>query len=271
MLSGSEQHRLVKEENLLYGIAPLRGWVKMFEYILHLSDKLELKKRTIRGITPEQKHQYEARRKSIQKSLENELGLLVDRIVLGKGTSNSGNLARRFLRNYKEVSEITSIDEESIKRLYIIMVCLSCCKELNLVAFEKYVADTATRFVDLYSWYYMPVGVHKLLIHSVVAIRKMPLPIGFFSEEALEASNKVYRRVRGTRTRKDLREHTIEDILHHMLAYSDPYLSTLCHVDRARMSLPQEAKNLLLDHNADDTDDEDEDEDVQYIHIDFDL
>lgn len=42
----------------------------------------------------------------------------------------------------------------------------------------------------------------------------MPLPIGYMSEEASEASNKIYRGARDAHTCKAQRDQTITDVLH---------------------------------------------------------
>lgn len=39
------------------------------------------------------------KKKLVQSRLWNELGLKVDKVVQGRGTSNTGNVARRFFKN----------------------------------------------------------------------------------------------------------------------------------------------------------------------------
>lgn len=50
--------------------------------------------------------------------------------------------------------------------------------EINLEKFEAYTLKTAELYVSLYSWYYMPASVHKILIHGTDVIRSALLPIG---------------------------------------------------------------------------------------------
>lgn len=92
----------------------------------------------------------------------------------------------------------------------------------------------------------MPVGVHKILIHGAQIAAVMPLPPGYMSEEAAEASNKVYREVRQHHMRKDSDEHTSTDLFNFMCAYSDPVISLSQTKPRIKVPIPEEAKCLLL-------------------------
>ena len=44
-----------------------------------------------------------------------------------------------------------------------------------------------------YPWYYMPVTLHKLLIHGEAIVDRALQPVGTLSEEAQEATNKQYK------------------------------------------------------------------------------
>lgn len=244
----SAKHQAIEENNLQYGLSSLHGWVKMMEYILHISYMLEVKQPTIRGLDAKQRAELAERKSLIQKKLA-ALGMPIDRVVLGKGTSNTGNVARKFLRHYSEVSEITGVDQNCIQRLYFIMVALTCSKPLNIPAFQIFCEETAKKFVDLYHWYRMPVTVHKLLVHGAQVAQFMPLPIGMLSEEASEAANKIYRAVREHHTRKAAREQTILDLICYMLAFSDPKLSELRRPARETLHLPEEVLPLLLHYD----------------------
>ena len=94
-------------------------------------------------------------------------------------------------------------------------------------AFAEYCRTTATLFVDLYPWYPMPASLHRILIHGPEIIKAMPLPIGMYSEEALESRNKDFRRYRESHSRKFTRVETMTDIFCRLLISSDPYI--YCH------------------------------------------
>lgn len=73
------------------------------------------------------------------------------------------------------------------------MQALAGGSEIDCVKFEKYCTETAELYIQYYSWYNMPPSVHKVLIHGVEIIRALGVPIGNLSEEAQEATNKVFR------------------------------------------------------------------------------
>lgn len=82
--------------------------------------------------------------------------------------------------------------------------------------------------------------MHKILIHGAAVAKSILLSIGMMSEEAQEASNKIYRRVRERNTRKSNRLNTAEDLIHMMLQQSDSVLSRARVLPKSKcMSLPK--------------------------------
>lgn len=98
--------------------------------------------------------------------------------------------------------------------------------EINTQAFAEYCRITATLFVDLYPWYNMPASLHRILIRGSEIIKATPLPIGMFSEEALESRNKDFRKYRESFSRKFSREKTMRDVFCRLLILSDPFISS---------------------------------------------
>lgn len=127
-------------------------------------------------------------------------------------------------------AEITRLDENIIKRFAVILQAMASGYNINITKFAQYTADTAKLFVELYGWYYMPVTVHKILIHGSEIIKSFIVPIGKLSEEAQEARNKDFKRFRENNTRKCSREDTNIDLLHILLISSDPYISSLRNI-----------------------------------------
>ena len=70
------------------------------------------------------------------------------------------------------------------------------------------------------------------MVHGEAIILNFLIPIGQLSEEASEARNKEFRKYREEHTRKINRIATNEDLLHHLLTTSDPYISS----QRAKLS-----------------------------------
>ena len=97
--------------------------------------------------------------------------------------------------------------------------------------------DTAKLYLHLYSWYPMSPTVHKLLFHGHNVIHAFdPLPIGYLSEEALEAQNKEHKLIRESRTRKRSPTETNIDQLHELHVRSDPLISSVRRVATSRDS-----------------------------------
>lgn len=77
------------------------------------------------------------------------------------------------------------------------------------------------------------------------------------SEEAQEASNKIYKRVREHHTRKHSRTATTTDLMNRMLVLSDPVISSLRNpIKDNKKELPDEAKMLLVFDNDEESDDD---------------
>ena len=97
---------------------------------------------------------------------------------------------------------------------------------------------------NLYPWYYMPATVHKILFHGAEIISSVALPVGSLSKEAQESRNKDYRYHRINNTRKFSRSATNEDVIHQMLASSDPWIWYLRPKTKTKDSLRNEAQAL---------------------------
>ena len=100
----------------------------------------------------------------VQKRFREELGLIIDKPRQVSGNTNDGNTARRFFYNASCSAEITGVDENLIKRFYIILQALSSDVMINAESFGSYAVETARIYVTNYGWYYMPSSVHKILL-----------------------------------------------------------------------------------------------------------
>lgn len=78
----------------------------------------------------------------------------------------------------------------------MILQVISSRRPVNVENFAKYTRETAKMYVNLYSWYYMPVTVHKILIHGADVIEHLMVPIGQLSEEVQESRHKEVRKYR---------------------------------------------------------------------------
>lgn len=190
----------------------------------------------------------DASMKEIRDAFREELGLIVSVVLPNAGSSNDGNTARKFFRNFSDSARITGVNEELIFRFYIILEAINSNRALDATAFGLYCNQTAELYVRLYPWYHMPVTVHKLLIHGEAIVNNSLHPVGTLSEEAQEASNKLYKRFREFYSMKNARETTNRDVMNRLLANSDPYIHTLRREPpKENLELPEEVKALLQD------------------------
>lgn len=167
--------RPIDKSVFAYGISVLHARLRCLEYILNIAYKMEVQKWRVNETI------YQIRKSTIQKQLRKDIGLIVDVVKQGFGTTNDGNTARRFFENYELVSAITGVNKDLLFRFYIILTTLACGYTINVEKFRTYALDTAKLCQQLYSWYYMPASVHFILIHGADIMLSMELPIGLYS------------------------------------------------------------------------------------------
>lgn len=219
-------------DNLKFGISSLHGWIRCIqEFLLHISYNLEIQKWSVRD--PQQKILKLERKKNIQEQFRQKLGLLIDIVKQGVGTSNDGNMARRFFENPSVTAEITELDEIIIRKFSILLQAIATGEEIDPEKFDVFAKDLAKLVIEKYGWYYMPASVHKILFHGANIIKNV-LPIGQLSEQVIEARHKEFRRFRLNNTRKKSRKCTNEDIMFSLLISSDPYISSLKQSSRSK-------------------------------------
>jgi len=206
------------------GISSLHARIKFMECILHIAYNLTFQKWS--ALNDENKALKAENKQRIQKALKDKLGIRVDVVQQGTGSSNDGNTSRRFFSNPALVADITGVDEELIDRFRIILQIITCSQKIDTTKYKAFAWETAQRFVFKYEWFYMPVTVHKVLLHGKEIMDAAVLPIGLLSEEAEEARNKDYRSYRLNFSRKCDRISTNTDVFHRLLVSSDPFISS---------------------------------------------
>lgn len=82
---------------------------------------------------------------------------------------------------------------------------ISCTESLDLDKFKDYGLATARLYVSLYPWYYMPSSLHEIFIHGSEIMRKLKMPIDYYSEQAPESNNKNIKKFREHYSRKTKR------------------------------------------------------------------
>ncbi|CAF0886382.1 unnamed protein product [Brachionus calyciflorus] len=223
----------LNQDALMHGLSALHCYIHCFEAILHISYRFSIKRWDIRG--EKAREMCEAKKKKVQESFWTEMDLLVD-----------------FPKDCG--SEITEVDEQLIFRLHNILCVVNSSHKINLEKFKIYCDETYDLYVEKYDWYYMPVTMHRLLVHSAQIIDKFELPIGFYTEEALESSNKINKLVRLFHTRKMNRKVTLTDQFNRLLVMSDIFISTLSisfnRSKKKNFEFSKEASKLIILESA---------------------
>lgn len=70
------------------------------------------------------------------------MGIIVDKVVQGKSTSNSGNVGRSFFDHSQEVSEISGLNKTLLKRFKVILNILACSYNVNHEKYDNYAKYT---------------------------------------------------------------------------------------------------------------------------------
>lgn len=134
-----------------------------------------------------------------------------------------------------------------IEGFHTILQILTCgTKPKSIGKVRTYAIDIYQQCIQLYDWYPMPPSVHKILMHGADIMNIFRLPLGWYSEEALECNNKYFRKARSDHSRMCNRIRTNEDIFKHLLASSDPYLARLRIVPIQNHPEKTTAAKLLL-------------------------
>ena len=124
--------------------------------------------------------------------------------------------------------------------LFVILETVNCNRAIDNVAFGSYCTETAELFVRLHHWYFMPVTLHKLLIHGEAIVDHALQPVGTL--------NKQYKHYREHHAMKSAREKTNRGVFHRMLANSDPHLYTMRREKpKENLELPEDVKAFLKD------------------------
>ncbi|XP_076674657.1 LOW QUALITY PROTEIN: uncharacterized protein LOC143372392 [Andrena cerasifolii] len=241
-----EHNSEICEQYLQFGLSNLHCYIRFLECILHISYRLcfcswAATKKVGTVLLAK-------RQKMVQEKFWTHMGLKVDRVKQSHGNTNDGNTARRIFNNPHLTAEITGVNEECITRFSTILKAINSSYSINKILFHDYCRETAELYVKHYSWYYMPVSVHKILIHGSQIVENFTPPIGSFSEEALECRNKNIRQYREDHTQKRSLLQANKDLFHRLLELSDPYLVTKYGIPpkKKKENIPEEVGKLLV-------------------------
>lgn len=167
----------------------------------------------------------------VRDRLYNAFKIRVDQVIQGKGTSNNGNLARKFLDRPEDFAKALDIDEQLVSNLATIIKVYRSALEIEVDELQKFSNLTYKLHYLRYPWARMNPSVHKFLEHGPDIVRQFPMPIAFYAEDALESMHKIHRQTVREHSRRSSRENAILDTFNRAVYLSDPIIS-MVYLDR---------------------------------------
>lgn len=174
--------------------------------------------------------------------------MYVDQVLQGKGSSNTGNVAKRLLHNPILLAETLELEEEFV--IKIILIAFSSKRQIDFDKMESICEKTNTIFYQQYSWAKMRPTVHKYLKHGVKHCKNFKHSQAFYAEDAGEHMHKLYRNYEKTHARQNSRKNRLMDTFNQALYKSDPLISLIMINDRIKTQsdpLPRRVLELLLE------------------------
>lgn len=190
------------------------------------------------------------RQEYVQDRFFDAYGARVDQILMGHGTSTTGNLVRRGFKDPAKLAEVLELDRELVENIALILLLFKSKEYLNLDELEKFCKQTNKRHFEKYDWAKMSPTVHKLLNHSCQIARKFPMPLAYYSEEASEACHKFFRKNMINHARQNNKKSRLLDVYNRAVYLSDPKISMVYLKGRLKKhkirKLPVSANRFLI-------------------------
>ena len=211
----------IDKRKIGYGISPLHLYIRVTEWLLKIGYSIPAKNLP----KPEKKSAIEAKRQEVIRRIKQEKNFMIDVPSISMGRSTDGNMCRILLRDWKYFSDVLSVEEEFVERIAKILAVLNSkapissqdLLENSLWIFNFWKAN--------YSFVPITPTVHKMLVHTHEINSRLPLPIGYFTEQPIESSHQLTKAFRSKHAFKSSRERILVDIFHHLLVVSHPLIS----------------------------------------------
>ena len=221
------------------------------------------------------------KKKEMQANIRKDLGLNVDVVKPGAGTTNTGNVSRAFFRNPEKASQITHVNIDLIKNISYMLLAINSGYKINYEEFKHFGHETAKLYVEHYHWYYMPQSLHRLFFHTHQIAEKCPTTIGNSSEEAIETSHKCIVNAIKHHSRQHSYQSVNIDVGYYRLQQTDPLLNDKSRKYKAKprkkgKCLPEAVLKPLesslppcnaMDSNLSECNDEDINEDELILYL----
>ena len=219
-----ETNSSLNEEFLDLGMCVLHCWIRSMEYIFNSACRIPSLRRGEKVSMTSVP--FIAEKHRLQEIFKKELLIKIFFVNKGAGTTNTGNMARKFF-NSERTAVILNIDPE------IISLFRDLNRSLNNPNIrpnpEIYELKARKLFHHLTTgdFKHIPLSptVHRMVTHGTSFIRHFKdIPIGALSESAIESKNKLNRTSRVGHARMFSFSKNTQDAFNHMLLCSDYYL-----------------------------------------------
>jgi hypothetical protein len=210
-------------EMIHYSCTPLHMWIRSMEFLFHLAMKLP----EGNSSKPLTSQDCQLTKLELKAKFWRQLNIRLFVVKPGQGSSNNGNTARIFFKKDPNLTAaILKIDPKVISLFASLLDMFNdpnqkpCSNMFDRLAKELFGILTSPPL----NVFPMSQSVHRFLCHGKHFIENFELPIGALSESALEARNKYNRKAREFHARKTSMKDNVQDVFHHLLCTSDPYL-----------------------------------------------
>lgn len=234
-----------KTSSIELGIGVLHCLLRCFEHLLNIAYRMTIKqwdvrksKRNNSGLTL--KEMFEEQKRKVQDNIYHSLGVKVSMVMVGFGTSNTGNVARRCLDEPEIFAMACGLDSQLVEQISMILLCYRSKERLDFDKVQDLSQQAYRRHFEMYSWARMNPTLHKMLIHGPDIGRNFSLPLSFLAEDGQESWHKHYRRNLVMHARQDTPEHRLQDTLHTALQVTDPFTSIPFHYAKYVETTPPE-------------------------------
>ena len=159
----------------------------------------------------------------------------------GGGTSTTGNVVRRCFKRvddskedslYWVLSVIPTQIHPSVTKIYnnlgAILRIYNSSRRVDTEKLDDLCRETYQCVLTKFPWVHITLTLHKVLAHAPQIISEYNEGFGLedFSEEGIEACNKLIRKYRERLSRKFSFEDNIKDVFVRLISQSDPILKS---------------------------------------------
>lgn len=141
-----------KKSALIYGCQPLHATINIFNCLLHISYKINLK--VWHAKTEQQKGEVKRRKKEVQEVLLNVFKIRVDMPKEGSsGNTTTGAICRKMFAKPEKLANALGIDKNLVRNLAAILIIINSKENIDIDAFDKFCEETYMLYLKHYEWY----------------------------------------------------------------------------------------------------------------------